>query len=305
MTETMTRRRFLKVALGGTLGFGVVGIGGSAYITRIEPYALDVARLTLPLPGLDPAFDGLTIAQISDIHLGAWMTLEQMQSLVERINALEADVVAATGDFVSRLWSQTPGEITASLRGLTAREGLYAVLGNHDHWTDADTVGAAVAASGFALLNNTHSVLRRGGAALYILGVDDVWENKHNLGHALTGVPEGAATILLAHEPDFADHVARTRRIGLQLSGHSHGGQVRLPGKGALVLPHLARKYDMGLYTVPPPEGPAGDTPLRLYVNRGLGMTAPYVRFNCPPEVTLITLATPDGSGQSSVDSCQ
>lgn len=292
MTEKMTRRRFLKVALGGTLGLGAVGIGGSAYATRIEPYALEIVHLTVPLPGLDPAFDGLTIAHISDIHLGAWMTQAQMESLIERINSLGADVVAATGDFVSRLWAQTPGEITASLRGLTAREGLYAVLGNHDHWTDPDTVGAAVTAAGFALLNNAHSVIRRGGAALYVLGVDDVWERKHNLGHALDGVPEDAATILLAHEPDFADHVAQTRRIGLQLSGHSHGGQVRLPVKGALILPRLGQKYDMGLYTVSPAEGPADNTPLRLYVNRGLGMTAPYVRFNCPPEVTLITLAS-------------
>ena len=284
MAEKMSRRSFLKAALGSTLGLGALGIGGTAYATRVEPYALEITHLTLPLPNLPPAFDGLTVAQISDWHLGDWMTSEHMLTIAEQVNALKPDVIVATGDFVSRIWRPTPSAITHSLEALQAPEGVFAVLGNHDHWTDADVVGSAIRDAGTVLLNNANQPLVRGDDALYILGVDDVWEQKANLGHALTGIPDGAATILLAHEPDYADHVAYTRRVGLQLSGHSHGGQVRIPGYGAPVLPHLGQKYDMGLYHV--------DGTL-LYVNRGVGMISPHVRFNCPPEITHITLTVP------------
>jgi hypothetical protein len=188
--------------------------------------------------------------------------------------------------------AQTPGEITASLRGLTAREGLYAVLGNHDHWTDPDTVGAAVTAAGFALLNNAHSVIRRGGAALCVLGCDDVWERKHNLGHALDGVPEV--------RPRSCWPTSRTSPI----TWHRRAGSAcnfpdtATAGRSACRsrradLPRLGQKYDMGLYTVPPPKArpvtrPSGCTSTGPWHDR------PYVRFNCPPEVTLITLATPE-----------
>lgn len=280
----MSRRNFLKVALGGTLGLGALSIGGTAYATRMEPYALEITHLTLPLPNLPPAFEGLTLVQISDLHLGEWMTTEHMLVIADQVNALKPDVIAVTGDFVSRIWRPIPSAVTQSLEAFRAPEGVFAVLGNHDHWTDSDVVGSAVLDAGTILLNNANRPLVRGNEVLYILGVDDVWERKANLGHALTGIPNGAATILLAHEPDYADHVAFTRRVGLQLSGHSHGGQVRIPGHGALILPRLAQKYDMGLYNV--------DGTL-LYVNRGVGMVSPLVRFNCPPEITHITLTRP------------
>ena len=205
MAEFMSRRQFLKVALGGTLGLGALGIGGTAYATRVEPYALEITHLTLPLPNLPPAFDGLTVAQISDWHLGDWMTSEQMLVIAEQVNALKPDVIVVTGDFVSRIWRPTPSAITHSLEALQAPEGVFAVLGNHDHWTDADVVSSAILDAGTVLLNNANHPLVRGDDALYILGVDDVWEQKANLGHALTGIPDGAATILLAHEPDYAD----------------------------------------------------------------------------------------------------
>jgi predicted MPP superfamily phosphohydrolase len=281
MAKNMSRRRFLQLALGSTLGLGTLGIGGSAYATRVEPYAIEVTHLTLPLRNLPAAFDGLKLVQLSDWHLGDWMTTEHMLTIASQVNSLKPDVIVATGDFVSRIWRPTPSSVTHSLEAFQAPEGVFAVLGNHDHWTDADVVGSAVMDSGTILLNNANHPLVRGDEALYILGVDDVWEQKANLGHALRGIPDGAATILLAHEPDYADHVAFTRRVGLQLSGHSHGGQVRVPGRGALILPRLGKKYDMGLYNV---------NGTLLYVNRGVGMVSPHVRFNCPPEITHITL---------------
>jgi hypothetical protein len=260
---------------------GLVGIGGATWVTRIEPYAVEVTYTSIPLPHLDPRFDGTTLVQISDLHLGDWMTLERMQGIVEQVNELQPDIIAVTGDFVSRIWDSTPGEITQILRSLKAREAVVATLGNHDHWTNARTVGQAVLESGVSLLTNANIALHREDASLYIAGVDDIWERQHDLDVALAGIPQKSPVVLLAHEPDYADEVALTGRVGLQLSGHSHGGQVRLPGRGAMILPTLGEKYDMGLFDI---DGMA------LYVNRGVGMVAPHVRFNCRPEITHITL---------------
>jgi predicted MPP superfamily phosphohydrolase len=261
-----------------------MGVGGVVYATRIEPSSTDVTRLTLPLADLDPAFDGLTLAQVSDFHLGEWMTLPRMVDIADQVNALNPDVIAFTGDFASALWEDTPNEITQTLRAFRAKEAIMGVLGNHDHWTNADIIRQAIADAGnVRLLTNAHVVVQRGSAALYLAGVDDIWEQKHDLNAALAGIPTNAPTILLAHEPDYADTVALTGRIGLQLSGHSHGGQVRLPFKGALQLPYLGEKYDMGLYDI---DG------MKLYVNRGVGMVAPHVRFNCRPEITQFTLTS-------------
>lgn len=285
MTQQISRRRFLKLAAAGVLGAGLPAIGGAAYTTRIEPYMLDITHVTIPVRGLDPAFNGFTIALTSDWHLGAWMTFERMMEIVPLINALEPDVIAVVGDFVSAILPETPGEITRILDALSAREGVLTTLGNHDHWTHANTIRGAIYDSHAWLMWNTDAEFWRGDAVLHIAGVDDIWEQEHDLDEALLEVPSGNTTILLAHEPDYADEAAADGRIALQLSGHSHGGQVRVPGHGALLLPRLGEKYDMGYYTI---DG------MGLYVTRGLGMIAPYVRFNCAPEVTHITLVVGD-----------
>jgi len=281
MSQPISRRKFLKYTASGVLGVGLTGIGGAAWATRIEPLALDVTSITIPLPNLDPRFDGLTIAHISDLHLGGWMTRERMWSVVEQVNALEPDVIAITGDFVTNIWEHTPADIVETVGALQAREAKIAVLGNHDHWTSASIVTDAVREAGATLFVNEHVALQRDDAALYFAGVDDIWEDQHDLDAALAGIPDSAPVVLLAHEPDYADDIAPTGRVGLQLSGHSHGGQVRLPLAGAPILPRLGEKYDMGLYDV---DGMA------LYVNRGVGMVAPHVRFNCRPEITRIQL---------------
>lgn len=282
----LSRRRFLKMLAGGIAGLGVTGIGTSAYITRIEPYWLSHSAVTIPLRHLPPAFEGFTIAHISDLHIGEWITAAQLEEVVAQVNALAPDLVAVTGDIASTAYRGLQADITRFLRSLNAREGVAATLGNHDHWMDARIVRRAILDADAWLLWNTHAEVRRGGETLYIVGIDDVWEQQDDLDEALAEVPpEAVATVLLAHEPDFADEAAATGRIGLQLSGHSHGGQVRLPGIGAPALPWLGRRYDMGLYTL------AG---MHLYVNRGIGMSGFYLRFNCPPEITLITLTKPD-----------
>jgi predicted MPP superfamily phosphohydrolase len=157
------------------------------------------------------------------------------------------------------------------------------VLGNHDYWTDADAVRAALLACGIQNLSNDVFTLSKGGEQLHIAGVDDTWEKHDRLDLVLEKLPPSGAAVLLAHEPDFADRSAETGRFDLQLSGHSHGGQVVLPFFGPPILPHLGRKYPTGLFQV---------KDMFQYTNRGVGMIAPYVRFNCRPEITVFTLET-------------
>jgi len=284
MAKNISRRSFLRAALVSTTVLGTGGAGGLLYSSRVEPWALDITRVTLRLPHLPTAFNGYTIAQVSDLHLGEWMTYDRMAWIAERVNALAPDVIAFTGDFVS---AQPPGvyaQVTRSLRAFHARDAIFGTFGNHDYWTNPKAARDAIAqAENVTMLLNDQAVIKRSTDALWFAGVDDIWEQQHDLTRALNGIPANAPLVLLAHEPDYADEVAADGRVGLQLSGHSHGGQVRIPGRGAIALPTLGQKYDAGLYSI------GG---MSLYTNRGVGMVAPYVRFNCPPEVTLFTLQT-------------
>ena len=279
MPPAISRRTFLKASL-AVLG-GAIASAPLAwlYATQIEPDWLEIERVSVPLLGLDPSLSGFTLAHFSDLHLGPHMSAEEALRVVERVNASGAQVVVYSGDFVSQLHQGEAETIVEVFSRLHASEGVFAILGNHDHWTDADLVAEAARAAGVTLLRNQGMALQDG--ALWLAGVDDVWEGKQDLRGALEAAPDRATRILLAHEPDFADEAAAGGKVALQLSGHSHGGQVRLPFLGATVLPHLGRKYPYGLRQV---------GSMWLYTNRGVGVVSPPVRFNCRPELTLLTL---------------
>ncbi len=276
---------YRRVLLGAALG--VLLLGGLVYVRKVEPEDVEVVPVSLVLPRLDAAFEGYRIAQISDIHADGWMTPGRVLSLVNLVNAEAPDLVAITGDFATysrfRSLIRHASRLVAPLRRLQATDGVVAVLGNHDHKTDARTVRRVLAASGVIELHNAVLTLRRGGESLYLCGVDDLKEGTPRLDRALEGLSEEGAAVLLAHEPDFADESAATGRFDLQLSGHSHGGQVGVPLLRYLFLPKLSRKYPTGLYRV-------GD--MFLYTNRGLG-AHPRFRFNCRPEITVFTLRSP------------
>jgi len=279
----VTRRRFIKWLLGGAAAVGASALGGAGYVTRIEPYRPTLERVDVTLSGLPASLAGFTILQISDLHRGTEMAQEDISRAVRLALQQEADLVVLTGDYVSR-----PGGVSQfgdyalscaeALSPLCSLGDVLACLGNHDHWTDADAVSGALGGVGIAVLRNE---AREAADGLWVAAVDDVWEQQADLEQALEEAPAGAAVVLLAHEPDYADEAAADGRVSLQLSGHSHGGQVRLPFIGAPVTPYLARKYQAGLYQV---------GAMWLYVNRGVGLIAPAVRFNCRPEVTLLTL---------------
>jgi hypothetical protein len=266
---------------------GVLLLGGLVYVRKVEPEDVEVVPVSLVLPRLDAAFEGYRIAQISDIHADGWMTPGRVLSLVNLVNAEAPDLVTITGDFATysrfRFLIRHASRLVAPLRRLQATDGVVAVLGNHDHKTDARTVRRVLAASGVIELHNAVLTLRRGGESLYLCGVDDLKEGTPRLDRALEGLSEEGAAVLLAHEPDFADESAATGRFDLQLSGHSHGGQVGVPLLCYPFLPKLSRKYPTGLYRV-------GD--MFLYTNRGLG-AHPRFRFNCRPEITVFTLRSP------------
>jgi len=277
--NNLPRRQFLKLALSASAGAATLAAGGSVYSALIEPQWLSIERVQVPLARLPRELDGLTIAQLSDLHHGPYIGDEEIRVAVEAVNRLQPDMIVLTGDYVTREVDRI-GDCARVLGGLQSRRGVWAVLGNHDHWTDAATITRALAANSIQVLINEAAPIDHNGRRLWLAGVDDVWQQSCDLDRAMRGIAPEEVTVLLAHEPDFADEAARYP-IDLQLSGHSHGGQVRLPFYGALILPHLGRKYPMGL-------AQAGG--LRVYTNRGLGVVSPPVRFNCRPEVTLLTL---------------
>ena len=274
------------------MGAGALGVGGVGYARGVEPGWVDLERVEVSIAGLARAFDGYRVVQISDVHADGWMTPERLSDAVRRVNGERPDLVAFTGDLVTAdglsdvSASEVAPRLVGTLRGVRARDGAVAVLGNHDHWADADLVRRVLGDGGFREVGNRHFSVRRGAEALHFAGVDDVMEGRDRLGAVLDGLPGEGAAVLLAHEPDFADTSAESGRFGLQLSGHSHGGQVRMPGAGPPVLPPLGEKYPAGRYDV------GG---MVQYTNRGLGVIQPRIRFGCRPEITTFVLRSRTG----------
>jgi len=270
----------LSAALGaaGLAGFAIDAAG-------VEPRRPLVERVEVTLPRLSERLDGLTVAQLSDLHYDSPRAGDAIRSAVEITNQLAPDLIVLTGDyvtaspFVSRSRAALDSEPCARILGdLHAPLGVFGVLGNHDHASNPRVVTRALEASGVTVLRNFNLRVEKSGMCFWIAGVDDVLFGGADLARTLQGA-EGF-TVLLVHEPDYADVVAG-HPVDLQLSGHSHGGQVRLPLVGSPYLPPLARKYPRGLRQV---------GALKLYTNRGIGTIFLPIRLNCPPEITLLTL---------------
>lgn len=278
----LTRRRFLKMA--GVLGVatGAAALGG-AYGFGIEPNQLQVERITISLARLPGAFDGLTIVHLSDLHFGPYVSYEHLERAMAMTNALKPEAIVVTGDFVNSSWRYI--EPCAELLGrLRAPLGVFAVMGNHDYWVGyLKLLLDSLKRNGVTLLRNQAVPFTRGRSTMYLVGLDDLWMQLVDLRRALSSVPRSACQVALMHEPDFADTCAQAE-VDLQLSGHSHGGQVRLPFLGPLVLPRFAKKYPMGLAR-------AGNF-TQVYTTRGVGVLPPAIRINCPPEITHLTLTT-------------
>lgn len=261
----------------------LAGIGSAAYLyaRAVEPNRLVMREYTLGMPSLDPAFDGYRIAHLSDLHFNGRAAVERVDRAIALVNAAAVDLIVITGDFVTASVGFDGAALTERLRSLCARDGVMAVMGNHDHRAHAAAVRRVLAESGLVHLANAVHTLRRGAAALHIAGLDSVYFQQGRFDHLLSALPPDGAAILLAHEPDIADLAAALGRFDLQLSGHAHGGQVRIPVLYRMALPFQGSRYVSGLYYV---------KSMIVYTSAGLGMTSHPVRFNCPPEVAIFTL---------------
>lgn len=279
-----TRRRFLKLAATA----GAVAIGVDA--TVLEPNHPRVVRVDIPLARLPQEFDGFTIIQLSDFHFDPYFSIIPIRKSVQIANDLKPDLVVLTGDFVSAPTIESAlrnkraalqaDPCSEALKDLRAPHGVWAVLGNHDAFSDPVHVTEALKAGAINVLSNSAAPIERSSSRFWLAGLSDVLARRADLDATLKGISPEEPVVLLAHEPDFADHTVKYP-VDLQLSGHSHGGQIRLPLLGPVYLPRLGRKYPRGLRTI---------DRLSLYTNVGIGTLYVPVRWNCAPEITLITL---------------
>lgn len=275
MSDRISRRDFLKLA--GVVSAGVM-VG--SYPVMIERYLIGVNTYHIPLRRLPPAFQGFTIVHLTDIHYGSLVPLKLVEYLVERANRLPKDVTVCTGDYVHKNDLPDPvDEVWPVLAGLRAPQGVYSVLGNHDHWADARRSMYWLRQSGQNLRQRAVSFERQ-GQRIWLGGVGDFWEDTPDIDAAFAGVPADECKLVLAHNPDTAD-LPRQTEIDLMISGHTHGGQVRLPFIGPLTLPVKNKRYSSGVIETPRQK---------LFISRGIGWAGLPVRFNCPPEIAVIVL---------------
>jgi uncharacterized protein len=277
----LTRRNFLGAAAASVVGLAF-------YAGEIARHQLEVVFRSIAIPRLPQAFAGLKIVQISDFHFEEYTEAIFLEAVVHRVNSLAPDVVVLNGDFVSskplpRRFSIRLGYQCAEILSRIECPLRYAVMGNHDTLVSAPAIADALATHNIPLLANSSVPLEREGQRLWVAGIQDALEQRPDLGAALPAArnQHQEPVILLAHEPDFADH-AVGHHIDLVLSGHTHGGQICPPFLPPLFLPDMGRRYIHGHFRL-------GDG-MQLYVNRGIGAVTLPFRFRCPPEITVITL---------------
>jgi predicted MPP superfamily phosphohydrolase len=250
-------------------------------IPEFDPRDFEIVDLKVKIPDLDPVFDDYRIAHISDIHLGQWISAKHIEGVVNMVNKQEPDLIAITGDSVSYVLNEPVLDMLRFLKNLKPKDATVAVLGNHDHWVGAKDIRRVMNESNIIELENDVYTIKRGQSRLYIAGVDSITLEKQDLDAVLRKLPMSGPAILLAHEPDFADVSSATGRFSLQLSGHSHGGQMVIPKLGTPFRGSQFKKYPLGKYQV-------GD--MVQYTNRGLGTNVFWIRINCPPEITILQL---------------
>lgn len=281
-----SRRQFMAAS---TLSVSGLALGGTgSYATLIEPQQLRVRRYALSIKGLPEGLDGARLIHVSDTHYGPFVSLSFLRHVVDRVNALEGDLIVLTGDYVHRSSKAIEPGI-GLFQKLKSRYGAVGVLGNHDHWEGAEDCRRMFEGIGIPLVDNRHIYLRPNGLtetqedgdALCVAGVGDLWEDDVSFSRALEGVAPHVPRIVLSHNPDVAETMDDTHRVDAMFSGHTHGGQVRLPVLGAITPSKYGEKYLGGLCT-----GPR----CPVIVSRGIGLGGIPIRFRVAPEIGVVTL---------------
>jgi predicted MPP superfamily phosphohydrolase len=287
--RALTRRRLL---LHSTRAATTAASSLAAYSFFAEPRWFEITHHKIPIKNLSPGLNGLRIVQLTDIHHSQWMSINWVRQIVDAANNLSPDLVALTGDYVYR-GIEYVAPVARELARLKPKIGTLAVLGNHD-WSDGggELTKRLFTSENIPLIDNTRRYItpnRRLAASarqgLCIAGVGDLWEDKCLYDDALANVPGGMPRILLSHNPDVAEHPAfleSGHRVDLMLSGHTHGGQISIPGLGAPVTNSAyGQKYVKGLV-----QGP--NCP--VFISKGLGMTVMPIRLGVRPEIAVIEL---------------
>ena len=251
---------------------------------RFYPENIDLVEIDIKLDNLGWNFHNYRILNLTDIHLGQWINPEYLEELVEYVNTLNIDLITLTGDYFSYNMEDYDKSLEESFKKLKAPDGKFGVLGNHDHWMGGEKIRNIFKSSDIVDLSNDVVKLTKGEDKLNLAGVDSCTVCADNLDAVLEKLDENCPTILLAHEPDFAQESSQTGKIDLQISGHSHGGQFIIPKTE--VTPFRgpnSTKYPVGLYKV---------GKMTQYTSKGLGTNSFRIRINCKPEITIITLKT-------------
>ena len=272
----MTRRTMLTWMMGAGCSACLMG----SYPVFIERYLTQFNHYRIPVPNLPAAFQGLRIAQVSDVHCGRLMPRWFVNYLLERVNRAGADVIVCTGDYIYGRDAAQIEVVWPMLCELRAPLGVYSVLGNHDHWGSTERSLYWLERSGQNLRGKALA-LEKDGERLWLAGIGDFWEDPFPVDSVLSQIPERECRIVLAHNPDSAD-TPFSGRIDLMLSGHTHGGQVRIPFGGAPVLPVKNKTYSSGLKMSTKQQ--------RVFISRGIGWAIYPVRFNCYPEIPILEL---------------
>ncbi len=247
----------------------------------VAPFRAGVVNILVQLPRRHGNLAGLTIAFVTDTHVGPHFAATDLEPIVDRLNVIRPDIVLFGGDYICespRFMTQTAPLLGEMAR--TARWGAWGVLGNHDISNMRERVVPFLEDAGIAVLVNQAACVTTDHGELWLAGIDDALLGEVDLVRAFTQIPPDAASICLWHEAGLAEEAAPYGPL-LQLSGHSHGGQVRLPGIGPIATPKMGKRYVAGRFQVDDME---------LYVSSGIGVYRPPVRFNCPPELTIIRL---------------
>ncbi len=255
----------------------------SYYARHIEPNWQEVKRFSVTLPRLSSPFHKYRIGFISDIHIDGKASLRRLEKAMHNLHAAKPDLIAITGDFFSDHFEAYVDDLITILSQFHAPDGVIAVSGNHDHYHGRIAqLHYVLHAAGVTELNNQVHTIWRGAYCFHIAGVDDPIRGQARLDQVLEQIPPYGAAILLAHEPDYSLVAAGTRRFDMQLSGHTHGGQIRLPFLPPLRNVTLGLKFNRGFHNV--------YDNMYLYVTRGIGMVNKPLRFFSRPEVVIITL---------------
>ncbi|KMJ58439.1 metallophosphoesterase [Bacillus sp. LL01] len=280
----VTRRGFFKriftVAFTAFLTSGI----GYYYARYIEPKQMNKLNYTITHKDIPESFSGIKIAQFSDTHVGHHFNKTDLEKVVRKINEEKPDIVFFTGDLMDNpLEYDRSYNLIEILGKIKAPLGKFTIFGNHDHGGyGTETYEEIMEKSKFTVLKNENTYVELiDGSRIYIAGVDDLMLGRPDFRETLRDIPDDAYTILLAHEGDAADSIAKQFQVNLQLSGHSHGGQVQLPFFGPLITPPLGSKFYEGFHQF---------DDMTLYVNKGLGTTRQPYRFLAPPEITFFTL---------------